>query len=717
VAAQRRRRDGPNVLPVGRRPSIVSMLLAQLTHFFAAMLWVAAALAYIAGLPQLAIAIVVVVLLNGVFAFVQEFRADRAGARLKELLPLRATVIRDGVRQVIRSEDLVRGDLVLLNPGDRVRADLILTHCDGLAIDESMLTGESVPTRPDSGSSAYAGTFVVEGSARAYVKAIGNSTRLAEIARLSRTTEHPKNPLTRELDRVVRVVAVIAVVLGTLFFAIALLLGTPARTGFLFAVGVTVALVPEGLLPTVTLSLARGAQQIAHRNALVRKLESVETLGSTTFICTDKTGTLTSNQMSVVRAWTPRGAVTISGDGYEPVARLIGSPEAVAALARAAATAFHCVTGRAVPRGQQWEAHGDPMDASLHVLAMRCDVADRAEAERRFPFDPRRRRSSALAQGWLHVIGASDSVLPRCTAPDGSDQLAGAQRVVDQMTARGLRVIAAARRAVTEAAPLCDDPDDNEMALELLAILGLEDPPRPGVSEALASCRSAGIRVAMVTGDHPGTAGAIAKEVGLLGADGLVLAGSDLPPYDDQLAALLLRDGIVIARVTPEDKLRITRALQRTGHVVAMTGDGVNDAPALHTADIGIAMGRGGTDVAREAADLVLLDDRFETIVEAVRLGRATYTNIRRFLTYHLTDNVAELTPFVVWALTGGSFPLAIGVLQILALDIGTDLLPALALGAEPPAPTVIDGPMPKRHLLDCGVLTRVFGVLGPVER
>ena len=379
----------------------------------------------------------------------------------------------------------------------------------------------------------------------------------------------------------------------------------------------------------------------------------------------------------------------------------------------AAVSAVLCSTGRLVRHGEDWQPVGDPMEVALHVLALRLGATippPRPTAADRFPFDPVRRRMSVHAQGAIHAKGAPDAVLPVC-----GDLPPDAQEAVDRLSGRGLRVLAVARKDGVADRPA--SAGDAESGLRLLALVGLEDPPRPDVSAALAACRLAGVRVAMVTGDHPATARAVAVETGLaLDDDPPVLEGGALPADEEALGRLLDRDGIVVARVTPEDKLRIARALQQRGHVVAMTGDGVNDGPALRAADIGVAMGASGTEVAREAADLVLLDDHFATIVAAVAQGRAIYTNIRRFLTYHLTDNVAELTPFVVWALSGGRIPLALSVLQILALDIGTDLLPALALGAEPPDRRTLRGHPPERDLIDGRLLRRVLGVLGPAE-
>ncbi|BBX97080.1 cation-translocating P-type ATPase [Mycobacterium lacus] len=713
-AAERRARGGANRLPASRRPSVARRLLGELTHFFALLLWVAAALAFFAKLPQLSVAIIAVIVLNGVFAMIQQARADRAADRLQEMLPTRITVWRDGGRRVIEAEDVVVDDILLLESGDRVPADAVVLTENRLLVDSSMLTGESEAGAVAEGEALFAGTFVVEGDACARVTAIGERTRVAGIARLTTSTTKPDTPLTRGLRGVVRVTATIAVSVGALFLLLSVLVGNPIQQAFVFAIGVTVALVPEALLPTVTLSLAWGSEQMAKRQILVRNLEAVETLGSTTFICTDKTGTLTRNQMTVVEAWTPAGSLAIEGAGYGPTARLAWStPDAEDPVRELALAGEQCSTGYAEEVGGQWRAHGDPMEAALDTLARRVGidtVEDRrtGSAELRFPFDPRLRRMAVVLADKIVVKGAPDIMLGLCGA--GPE----AHRAMEALTARGLRVLAIAAGPRNGRTPR--NQEECAEGLRLLGLVALEDPPRDDVPASLKACRRAGVKVAMVTGDHPATATAIADEVGLRSPGSPVLSGSDLPQDEQHLAALLDRDGAVIARVSPEDKLRIARAIRSRGHVVAMTGDGVNDAPALHEANIGVAMGLSGTDVAREAADLVLLDDSFAGIVAGVEQGRATFVNIRRFLTYHLTDNVAELAPFLVWALSGGLFPLALGVLQIIALDIGTDTLSAVALGAEPPAQHLLEGPPVHGRLMNRTVLRRAFGMLGPLE-
>ncbi|MEX1126567.1 MAG: cation-transporting P-type ATPase [Acidimicrobiia bacterium] len=706
---------GPNRLPPMPQRGVWRHLVGQFFHFFAIMLWVAGALATLAGLPELGLAILAVIVFNGIFAFVQEYRAERAGDRLREIVPRLATVIRDGQPREIDASELVPGDLVVLAGGNRVSADLRVVEAHSVKVDESILTGESVPADKELDDDLYSGTFVVEGEGLAVVAATGSATRLASVAVLTTQVQRPVTPLARQLRQLVRTIAFITAGVGLVFFAVSLAFGVPARSGFIFGVGVMVALVPEALLPTVTLSLAIGAQRMARHNALVRRLEAVETLGSTTFICTDKTGTITQNRMAVVKVWTPIGTATIDGIGYEPEGRVEStSPQVLAMVRDVARAGRRCSTGRAVFQDSTWVAVGDPMEAALDVLARRVGVGIDQDGtadpdRRRYPFDARRRRMSVLTTRYLYVKGAPDAVFPVCT-----NATQEAFEALQDLTRKGLRVLAVAARPAVDDVPM--DIDAVERALTLWGLIGLEDPPRPGAAASIAACRKAGLNIALVTGDHPDTAKAIADEVGLSLPGAPTLTGRQLPADEALLAALVDHDGAVISRVTPEDKQRIARALQSRGHVVAMTGDGVNDGPALREADIGVAMGRTGTDVAREAADLVLLDDDLATIVAAIAQGRATFANARRFLTYHLTDNVAELTPFLIWALSANHIPLALGILQILALDIGTDTFSATALGAEPTHPHLSEDRPNTGRLLDRKVAFRAFGLLGPIE-
>jgi magnesium-transporting ATPase (P-type) len=740
-AEARRAKSGANRLSTAVVASLPRQLLGHVVHFFALMLWGAAALAYVGGMPALAVAIVVVILVNASFSFVQEYRADRTLRALSALVPATSLVTRDGRQQTIAAADLVVGDVMLLREGDRVCADAQLVRSSDLRVDLSTLTGESEPVERDTTASAevprdpldapnlvLAGSFVASGSATAIVTATGSATRLGGISRATAAVARRPTPLRLQLDRVVRVISGIAVATGVGFFGVSLGFGMAAGDGFLFMVGVIVALVPEGLLPTLSLSLAMSATRMARRGALVRRLESVETLGATTVICTDKTGTITANEMTARVVVLGNDRFLVTGSGFHPAGTLVtesGRPisdEEQARLRPLLHAAALCGNARVVERDGRWRCAGDPTEGALLVLATKGGI-DRAVEERRtprvreLPFDSRRRRMStvhALPTGEHEVLvkGSPEAVLPLCVLADATR--ADALRAVDALAADGLRVLALARVAVAHLPATAGEAERGEM--ELLGLVGVADPIRPEVPDAIARCLRAGIRVLMITGDHPATARSVARQAGLR-ADG-VMIGSDLPEREDELAELLATRDLVLARVAPEQKLRVARALQSRGDVVAMTGDGVNDAPALRQADIGIAMGRTGTDVAREAADLVLLDDNFAHIVEAIVEGRAAFDNIKRFMTYHLTDNVAELAPFVIWALSGGEIPLMITVLQILALDIGTDLLPALALGGEEPESGVMDRrPRPRNaRLLDRGVLGRAFGFLGPIE-
>ena len=640
-------------------------------HFFAVVLWVAAGLAASVGLGTLAVAIVAVVVVNAVFTSIQQGRTDRALDQLREMVPRRCRVWRDAAIRDLEVSELVPGDLIVLVAGDRVPADARVTQ-SALGLDVSVLTGERDPVTAAVGDLVAAGTVVVAGESEAEVVATANATRFAQVVALSTRRTAPRSPLTVELHRTVRTMSMVAIGAGSAMGLVALGIGQGTQDAAVFTIGVAVALIPEGLLPTLTLSLALGAERMARRGALVRHLDAVESLGSTTFLCLDKTGTLTSGRLVVADTW--------FREGEDPVAIAAGAARGVGRSDQALAAAL--------------EGHAEDLGADLVAL----EIADPELARR--AFDPATRIAEIDLGSGTVMVGAPESVFARAETDPS------ARSALEVMTRRARRVLAVAHRRGDH--------------LVTVALVGLEDPPRPGVPEALADCTRLGIRLAMITGDHPATAEAIAKRVGLGGREGpRVLVASDLPEDPGAAAALVDHDGIVIARATPEDKVVIAQALASRGHVVAMTGDGVNDVPALHLADVGVAMGRSGSDAAREAADLILLDDDVSTIVVAVREGRTTYANIGRFLTYHLTDNVAEVAPLVAWALSGGAIPLALGVLQILALDLGTDTLSAVALGAEPPRdPTIGEGPSAPitTRLLDRTVLVRAFGRLGPAE-
>jgi potassium/sodium efflux P-type ATPase len=683
-----------------------------------------------------------------VFSFVQEERAERATQALRQLLPITSRVLRNERRTPLPAIELVRGDVIVLSEGDRISADARILSCEGLRIDESALTGESKPVNKraepseedddplDAPDLLFAGTYVSSGAGRAIIYATGSRTRLGQIAGLTQSVVRRPTPLRLDLDRAVRIIAAFAVGAGVLFFGTALALGTPAKDGFLFAIGVIVALVPEGLLPTLTLSLSISATRMAHRGALVRSLEAVETLGATTIICSDKTGTMTTNQMTARAGWTPTHTVVATRTGWTPGGTLLENDRPLSDAARAdlrplLEAAVLCGDAHLESLDGAFRCVGDPTEGALVAFARKGGF-EREATERALPrvgevpFSSDRRRMTTVhrapAGSVAYTKGSPETVIACCTSIRvgdtdialDDDRRAAIVAEVDELAQAGLRVLGFATKTFQNGVVASAEI---EHELVFLGLIGMEDPVRPEVPSAIARCGDAGIRVLMITGDHPATATSVARAVGLTG-DRVVL-GSELPETEEELRLLVADPNLsVLARVAPEQKLQIAGALQSLGEVVAMTGDGVNDAPALRRADIGVAMGVTGTDVAREAADLVLLDDDFTHIVEAVEEGRASFDNIRRFLTYHLTDNVAELAPFVVWALSGGSIPLMISVLQVLALDIGTDLLPALALGAERPEEGVMDRPPRARNerLLEGHVLRRAFGFLGPVE-
>ena len=705
---------GPNVLPAGRGTPWFVELGTQFTHPLALLLWLAAGLSVVSGSRTLGWAILGVIGVNALVAFAQERQAARAVEALAGYLPPTARVLRDSVTRTVPIAEVVRGDVLRLAEGDRVCADARLL--DGaLELDMSALTGESVPvTRAaglpdvearllDAPSAVFSGTACTSGEATAVVFATGTHTELGRIAALAQRGGGEESPLQRQVRRTAWLIAAVAIGIGLLFLPLGLFAGLSLRDAAVFAVGLLVANVPEGLLPTITLALAVGVRVLARAGALVKRLSAVETLGSTTVICTDKTGTITQNTMAVERLWA--------------AGREFGCTEDASVAAALAAVMADCnlLTG-----------NQDPMEQALLGFAAHVGVRP-GERVATYRFDNRRKRMSVVARrgasSVVSVKGAPESVLPLCTTwwfgGEVTTAFTAADRrrveaAVDSFAQRGLRVLALAERR--DAAPT--NAQDAEAQLCLLGLVALLDPPRPEVADAVTACHRAGIRIIVVTGDHARTAAEIARQVGIR-AD-RVISGPDVDAMTDAAldAALDSTGDLVFARSTPEGKLRIAEALRHRGDVVAMTGDGVNDAPALRRADIGVAMGRSGTDVAREAATMVLTDDDFATIVTAVREGRRVWENLRKFVLYIFAHAVPEVVPFAVFALSAGAVPLPLTVLQILAIDLGTETLPALALGREEAEPDVMDRAPRTRgaHLITRRLLGRAWLLMGSVS-
>jgi Ca2+-transporting ATPase len=670
------------------------MIVDQLTDFMVLVLICAAVIAGLLGEVEDAVAIGVIVVVNAALGFAQEHRAEAAMSALQAMGAPCARVLRGGAPQVVPAAALVPGDLVLIEAGDMLPADLRLCAAAALRVDEAALTGESAPVEKrtdalplpalpvgDRQNMAHKGTLVTHGRGAGLVVATGMATELGHIAALLRAVEVPQTPLQRRLARFGRRLALVVLALCAAFFGLGLLRGEPPLTMFLTALSLAVAAIPEALPAVLTVSLAVGARTMAGRSALVRRLSAVETLGSVTVICTDKTGTLTENRMRVAAWWEPGGAAAPSPpllDGmalcsdarWDPAEAPLGDPTEVA-LVEAAAAQGHdpAALRRAMPR-----------------------VAE-------LPFSSERARMSTVHRlGERFVVftkGAPEAVLEACAGQRGPGgpapvDRAAALAAAEDMASGGLRVLAFATRRL-DALPAPGALGAVEDALRFVGLVGLHDPPRPGAAEAVRLCQSAGVRVVMITGDHPATAAAVARALGVLAEGGAVMTGAELAALSPE--ALAARSGAVqvYARMAPEQKIRVVRALQAQGELVAMTGDGVNDAPALRQADIGVAMGRGGTDVAREAAHMVLLDDNFATIVGAVREGRRIYDNLRRFIRYALAGNAGELVALVAAPLLG--LPIPLEPIHILWVNLVTDGLPGLALAAEPAEPGLMTRP------------------------
>ncbi len=751
-AAARLAKVGPNAIQTIKGKPLWRKFLANFTHLMALLLWAGGAMAFIGRMPQLGWAVWSVIVINAIFSFWQEFRAEKAAEALKKLLPQFARVVRDGHETKIPAEELVPGDVIVLSEGDHISADARLVEESEMRVDLSTLNGESSPARRTAEASlreglsmmerpnlVFAGTAVSAGTGRAVVFATGMNTEFGKIARLTQTVGEDLSPLQKEVNRVTKIVTAMAMGIGlVLFFLSVFVIGRPLSEGFIFSVGMVVAFVPEGLLPTVTLSLAMGVQRMAKRNALIKKLSSVETLGSCTVICTDKTGTLTQNEMTVREAWVGGRRLTTTGVGYEPRgefqpaagSRMVDSAD----LRELALAAVLCNNAKLVPpQGEKgWTILGDPTEATLLVAGAKAglSIADAVRDYprlRELPFDSARKRMSTIhprdGEEVAFVKGAPKEVLALCTSilVDGAtlpmtepwrEQILVSN---DAYARNALRVLAVARRTLPER-PNGYTVNWVEQDLTFLGLVAMQDPPRPEVAAAVDKCHRAGIRIIMITGDYGLTAESIARRVGMVKEGARLVTGGELDAMTDAELLAALKDEIIFARAAPEHKLRVVSALKEMGEIVAVTGDGVNDAPALKKAHIGVAMGIAGTDVAKEAASMILLDDNFASIVNAIEEGRAVYSNIRKFTTYIFTSNTPEAWPFIFQIVF--NIPLALVVMQVLAVDLGTDLVPALALGTEKPEPGLMDRPprSSKDRIVDVRLLARAFLWLGSLQ-
>ncbi|WP_125766701.1 cation-translocating P-type ATPase [Lapidilactobacillus wuchangensis] len=760
VAAQRLKVVGANTIQQAHKQSQFKVFIKNFISLMAILLWVSGVIAMIAGMPELGIAIWAVNVINGCFSYWQEHAAQKATDSLKKMLPNYTQVLRNGTAKQIDSTELVPGDVFLIQAGNSISADARIVTGNALQVDESALTGESVVVDKlpnyDKGDGqfseqnvVYAGTMAVNGTATAVAINTGMQSEFGQIAAL---TEHQKTnvtPLTAELNRLTRQISLIAIIIGLLFFFAAIFfVHYPVAKSFVFGLGLIVAFIPEGLLPTVTLSLAQGVTRMSKKHALVKELSSVETLGETTVICSDKTGTLTQNQMTINHVWLPGQEYTVSGEGYvnngqiqknnQPVV-LANVPDLSLLIRVAALNNDTDIQSEDSPRPK---IVGTPTEAAHLVLAQKSGL-DLKQLQQDYPriqelpFDSSRKRMTTIhtqpnqAEPVIYVKGALVGILAQSdrllengqvrpiTDADKKTILAANEGYATQ----GLRSMAIAYRdldgqnGLPSKAADCTI-DNTEQHLIFVGLTIMADPPRPEIYDAIDKCHRANIRVIMVTGDSPLTAKSVAVKIGIDSENVRVITGDELSQMSDHELQKAVRGEVIFARVAPDQKYRIVKANQHNGEIVASTGDGVNDAPALKQADIGIAMGLTGTDVAKDAADIILTDDNFASIVAAIEEGRTVYSNIQKFLLYILNSNVPEAIPSILFLFSRGLIPLPLTVMQILTIDLGTDMLPALGLGAEKSEPGIMDQPPRDRdaHLLNKSVVWKAFAWYGLLE-
>jgi sodium/potassium-transporting ATPase subunit alpha len=712
---------GKNVIAEKKRVPKLFQFASHLVNWFALLLWVAGGLAILASrlgedvsMANVGYAIIAVIIINASFTFLQEYRAEKASQALRKLMPYQTTVIREGREIQIPAEQIVPGDIIIVREGDRVPADARIIKATDLAVDNSSLTGESEPQlrtdAPGEGDMEpanllYAGSTAVRGNGIAVVFATGMATEFGKVAHLTQEVGEAPTPLQRELAFVIRIISLIAIGLGFVFFFVGELIGISTWDNFLFAIGIIVANVPEGLLPTVTLSLSLGSQRMARRDALIKRLSSVETLGSATVICTDKTGTITKNKMTLEYLYTPYKSIQL----------------AQAKSSELLLAAILCNNAKR----EDGKIIGEPTEAALLEGASNVMGDARSEWERvdELAFTSERKMMSTVNQKEnkfvLYSKGAPVTILLKCTSIVGEEDLQtltdeDKQRIEAQVSdyaGKGMRVMAFAKKQLESGYKR----EALEEEMVFLGLVALWDPPRREVPPAVEKCKKAGIRIIIITGDNPLTAKAIASEVGIA-QEPVLVTGSEIDEMSREELEEVLKGEVIFARATPTHKLRIVRTLKDLGEIVAVTGDGVNDAPALREADIGVAMGETGTDVAKESADMLLIDDNFATLVSAIEEGRAVFDNIRRFITYIFSHLVPEIVPYLLFVLL--RIPLPLTVIQILTIDLGTDMAPSIALGSEKPEPDVMNRPPRRRgeRILTVPILLRSYLFLGLIE-
>lgn len=735
-AAQRLAEAGPNEIEKRRKKNYVREYVRQYAQFFAVLLEVAAVLSFVAeyyspgeGYDILGFAILGAVVVNATFAFWQEYKADKTVEALLKLIPALVEVQRAGEIREVDARTVVPGDILIIEEGDRIAADAVVIEANSLYVNNATLTGEARPTRrvdaPDTSESildarnvVFAGTTVTSGNGRAVVDATGANTEFGKIASLTREVEKRLTPMQKEIIRITRVLTVAALLMGAVFFVLGYFAGEGFLVAAIFALSLIVANVPEGLLPTITLSLSLASRNMARRNALIKNLDSVQTLGSATVICTDKTGTITRNEMTLKKIYLTSGEeITVSGEGYFQSGEFTIQNENPTSRER---LRFFLTAGMANCRAaiRDHQVFGDPTELAIIAAARKAGIDTSGYAKcREFPFSSERKMMSTVyekdGKTFIFSKGAVEVLVP---LSDYSIDETGSINPFGEKEKQAFvaRAEVFERQAYRVLAVACGS-EDAERGLTMLGLIAIMDLPRAEVRDAVKKCHAAGIRVLMLTGDNPLTAEAVARTIGL--AVDMVLTGDDTRKMSDEaLQELLSAKNVLFARMRSEQKLRIATLLQNAGEVVAMTGDGVNDAPALRKSDIGISMGIKGTEVAKEAADMILLDDNFASIVAAIEEGRTVYFNIKKFVTYILSSNVPEIVPYILFFFL--RIPLPLSVIQILTIDLGSDLVPGLALGTEAPEADIMRRPPVGREerILDREVFKRGYAFLGAIE-